>query len=182
MHIDSEVHFWKYSKGNTHPLIRNNKILAQSYLPEQLSQSLHRNGMQGCIAVAAEILEVETRFLSELALTHPEIRGVVGWMDLYQEQATDKIHELHQYGPLRGFHTEPTHDSQPSGVVMDLLREFRYNLDLSLGSATNTDSLDRWIKAYPEQSFILRNCGNPDGRSLSFAAWENQIRKLARNE
>ncbi len=79
MHIDSEVHFWKYDKSNTNPLIRNNKILAQNYLPEQLAQSLHRNGMQGCIAVAAENLEVETRFLSELALTHPEIRGVVGW-------------------------------------------------------------------------------------------------------
>ena len=103
MHIDSEVHFWKYDKSNSLPIIRNYKILAQSYLPEQLAQSLQRNGIQGCIAVTAENLEVETRFMSELALTHPEIRGVVGWMDLYQEHAPDKIQELHQYGPLKGF-------------------------------------------------------------------------------
>ncbi len=37
-------------------------------------------------------------------------------------------------------------------------------------------------KILSRTTFILRNCGNPDGRTLSFAAWENQIRELARNE
>ena len=182
MHIDSEVHFWKYDKSNTNPLIRNNKILAQTYLPEQLAQSLHRNGMQGCLAVAAENLEVETRFMSELALTHSEIRGVVGWMDLYDEQSPDKIKELGQYSALRGFQTEPADNPQPPGAVMDLLSEYHYCLDLSLGSGTNTTSLNNWINSYPEQSFILKNCGNPDGRAISFSSWENQVRELARNE
>jgi L-fuconolactonase len=182
MHIDSEVHFWKYDKSNTHPLIRDNKILAQSYLPEQLAQSLHRNGMQGCVAVTAENLEVETRFMSELALTHAEIMGVVGWTDLYQEHAADKIQELHQYASLKGFQTEPETTRQPSGAVMELLSVYQYSLDLSLGAAADIPGLNNWIKTYPEQSFVLRNCGNPDGRSLSFSVWENQIRELARNE
>ena len=72
MHIDSEVHFWKYGKSLWNPFIRNNKILQQDYLPEHLTQNLNRNKIEGCIAVVSENAEVETRFLSELAMTHPE--------------------------------------------------------------------------------------------------------------
>ncbi len=82
MHIDAGVYFWKYEKTIQNPFIRANKMLQQNYLPEQIAQTLHRNGMGGCLAVTAESEEVETRFLSELALTHPEIRGVIGWLDL----------------------------------------------------------------------------------------------------
>ena len=182
MHIDSEVHFWKFDKSNSHPLIRSNPLLAQHYLPEQISQSLHRNGIQGCIAVAAENLEVETRFLAELAFTHPEILGVVGWTDLAHPHAVDKLQELRQYTPVKGFLYSPVKLSEPSGEVMELLRGYQYSLDLSLGSGTDMAALTKWIKANPEQLFILRNCGNPDTRLSPSAEWENQIRELAKNK
>ena len=136
MHIDSEVHFWKYDRSNSNPLIRNNKLLAQHYLPEQLSQSLHRNGMQGCVAVTAENLEVESRFLAELAYTHPEILGVVGWTDLHDPHFEEKIKELQEYSPIKGFQYSPSNGPVPSASVMDLLQAHNYSLDLSLDSDT----------------------------------------------
>jgi L-fuconolactonase len=181
MHIDSEVHFWKYNRSNSNPLIRNNKLLAQHYLPEQLAQSLHRNGIQGCVAVTAENLEVESRFLAELAYTHPEILGVVGWTDLHDPHAEDKIKKLKEYTPLKGFQYIPVTGQEPSDAVMELLQAHQYSLDLSLVTNTSLPSLTQWIKNFPEQSFILRNCGNPDTSQIPTTAWERQIRELSGN-
>ncbi|MEJ0081081.1 MAG: hypothetical protein WDM78_09080 [Puia sp.] len=64
-------------------------MLRQQYLPEQVGQNLDRNGIDGCIAATAEDAEVQTRFLAELALTHPEILGVVGWINLFDAKADD---------------------------------------------------------------------------------------------
>ena len=181
MHIDSEVHFWKYDRSNSNPLVKNNKLLAQHYLPEQLSQSLHRNGIQGCVAVTAENLEVESRFLAELAYTHPEILGAVGWMDLQGPHAEEKIQELQEYTPLKGFQYTPQAGSLPSVAVMELLQAHQYSLDLSLDLNTGLPELTQWIKSFPDQIFILRNCGNPDASHPPSAAWEKQIRGLAGN-
>jgi L-fuconolactonase len=182
MQIDSEVHFWKFDKSSSHPLIRSNPLLAQHYLPEQITQSLHRNGIQGCLAVASEDLEVETRFLAELSFTHPEILGVVGWTDLSHQHAADKIMELQQYTPVKGFLYNPANGSVLSAEVMELLRGYQYCLDLSLRPDSDLAAVNKWIKTNPEQLFILRNCGNPDTRKAPTAGWENQIRELSINK
>src|SRR6478752_5335858 len=127
MKIDAEVHFWKFDKSTAAPSIRNNKLLSQHYLPEQLSQSLLRNGMEGCIAVVTGDSEVDSRFLAELALTHSEIRAVVGWTDLYNLKAVDKLQEFHQYAAIRGFRIEPAGNELPSAAVMQKMNEYQYS-------------------------------------------------------
>jgi len=182
MHIDSEVHFWKYEKTNSNIVIRNNKFLKQDHLPEQLTQSLQRNGVDGCIAVVAEDAEVETRFLSELALTHSEIKGVVGWTNLSDRHAADTIRGLNQYSLIKGFKIETAKGIEAPPDIMELLHTFHYSLDLSLEAGTNTNALNKWITTYPDQQFILQNCGNPDTKQAPSSAWENQIRELAKNQ
>ena len=111
--------------------IRENKILQQQYLPEQLSQSLRRNGIDGCIAAVGEYAEVETRFLAELAYTHPEIMGVIGWLDLYDSKASEQILEFQQYTPIRAYRLELRQEEFPSPEIMELIGANQYCLDLS---------------------------------------------------
>jgi L-fuconolactonase len=179
MPVDSEVHFWKYERSNSNPLILNNKLLQQHYLPEHLSQSLHRNGIQGCVAVTAENREVESRFLAELAYTHPEILGVVGWTDLHDPNAENKIKELQEYTPIKGIQYSPVTGKEPSAAVMELLQVNQYRLDLSLNTNTSLPALKQWVSSFPEQIFILRNCGNPEVGRPPSSVWENLIRDLA---
>ncbi len=182
MHIDSEVHFWKYEKSLLNQFIRNNKLLQQDYLPEHLTLSLNRNKMDGCIAVAAESAEVETRFLSELALTHPLIAGVIGWIDLYDLKAVDKILEFQQYDHIRGYRVEISRDEFPSGEVMEIVAENQYSLDISTTIETDTDSLSYWMNDLPDQHFILRNCASPDAKKAPSKIWASTIRELAKNQ
>ena len=107
MTIDADVHFWKFSNGLQAPLIRQQKKMQQDQLPGQVQLNLKRNGIDACLAVAAEPTEVETRFLAELMRTHPLIRGVIGWVDLAAPGATEKIEELKAYPEIRGYPVMP---------------------------------------------------------------------------
>lgn len=180
MHIDSEVHFWKYGKSLMNPFIRNNKVLQQDYLPEHLAQSLTRNKIDGCIAVVSENAEVETRFLSELAVTHPLISAVTGWIDMYEPKTVEKIREFQQYNPIRGYRLEIDKDKFPSREVMEILAENQYCLDISMGMGTDMDSLSKWMNDWPDQQFILRNCANPDAKNAPSKIWASTIRELAK--
>ncbi len=180
MHIDAEVHFWKFDKSLINPLIRNNKLLQQDYLPEHLSQSLNRNKIDGCIAVAAESAEVETRFLSELAATHPQISGVVGWINLHDQKAVEKIGEFQQYRPIRGYQLEISKDKFPLREVMENLAANQYSLDISFRKETDIDSLSGWMNDWPDQHFILRDCANPDIKNAPSKIWASTIRELAK--
>jgi L-fuconolactonase len=181
MKIDAEVHFWKSDKLSSNLYTRNNKILNQDYLPEQIAQNLHRNGIDGCIAVAFDDSEVETRFLSELAGTHPEVKAVIGWLDLYDPKAPDKIREFQQYKPIRGYCIEFENDREPAAGVMELLSENQYSLDFTMRQGMNTNSVDKWLNSYPDQPFILQKGGSPDTGQGPTPAWENQMRALAKN-
>ena len=164
MKIDAEVHFWKFDKSTAAPFIRNNKLLSQHYLPEQLSQSLHRNGMDGCIAVVSEQKEVETRFLAELSLTHPEIKAVIGYTDLNHPKSVDKLQELHQYTALRGFLIELMEDPAPPPDIMELLRQNEYSLDISWRNGTDLRYLEQVYSKLSRPDFHiaeLRKSGYP---------------------
>jgi L-fuconolactonase len=180
MHIDAEVIFWKNEKSFRDLRIRENKILQQQYLPEQLSQSLRRNGIDGCIAAIGEHAEVETRFLAELAYTHPEILGVIGWLDLFDSKASEQILEFQKYAPIRAYRLELIKEEFPSPEVMDLIGTNHYCLDLS--NLNNAASLGQWLQNYPDQAFIIADCGDPDARQAPSKAWEDGIRDLSKNK
>jgi L-fuconolactonase len=180
MKIDAEVHFWKYDKTTSN--IHNNKILHQHYLPEQLAQSLHRNDINGCVAVVAEKKEVETRFLAELSLTHPEIRGIVGWTNLHDQKSADKIQELHEYSYLKGFQIDAIDESLPSAGVMEKLKEYDFTLDMVIREGIDLELWGGFIHSFPGQPFILQNCGNPDTSGMPKKEWESFIRQLANNQ
>ena len=182
MKIDAEVHFWKYNKLRGNLYIRNNKILNQDYLPEQITQNLHRNGMDGCIAVVFDDEEVETRFLSELAKTHPEVCAVIGWLNLYDPKAADKIKEFQEYTYIRGYRIGFENNQEPVAGVMELLRENQYSLDFTVRHGMNTNSIDQWLNTYPDQQFILQQGGSPETDQAPATAWKNQIRALAKNK
>ena len=183
MTIDAEVHFWKYGKAAGAPLIRGNKLMQEDYLPSGISLNLQRNRVDACIAVAAEPAEVETRFLGELALTHPVIRGVIGWIDLNRKEADEKMEELSSYTAIKGFTSDISGENLfPPEEVMLALARHNYSLDLKLSSDTNTRQLSDRICSYPNQHFILEQCGSPDAKQPPSAAWTGQVRQLAKNQ
>lgn len=182
MKIDAQVYFWKYLKSFSNLIVNDNKLLQQNYLPEQFSLTMHRNNVSGCLAFTSEPLEVETRFLAELAFTHPFILGVIGGIDLTDIKTLAKMEELRRYPSIRGFQAESRGLTDSLQEVMDQLREYQYSLDLRLSPDSNIPALCDWVASYPDQSFILQHAGNPDTKHAPASFWVSAIRMLAKNQ
>jgi L-fuconolactonase len=184
MVIDSHVHFWKYSKSDLPWIDNNMKILQKDYLPTELELTLRRNHVDGCIAVQAMTAEVETRFLAELANTHPVIKGVLGWTDLRANDAEKKLNEFKEYAPIIGM--RHIVQSEPDNFLYDekfrrgvsLLKEFGYTYDLLIYPRQLEAARD-FVRAFPEQTFIVDHCAKPDVKKREMEIWRKGITDLA---
>jgi L-fuconolactonase len=184
MTIDSHVHFWKYSKSQLPWIDNSMKILQKDYLPNELELTLKRNHVDGCVAVQAATEEVETRFLAELAETHSIIKGVVGWTDLRAKDAEKKLSELKGYSSIVGI--RHIVQSEPDDFLYDenfragisLLKEFGFTYDILIFPKQLKAALD-FVRAFPDQTFIVDHCAKPVIRDKEIDEWRKGITDLA---
>jgi L-fuconolactonase len=125
---------------------------------------------------------VQTRFLAELALTHPEILGVVGWINLFDAKAEDKIQEFQQYASIKGYRIDAKRLASLLPSTMALILTNQYSLDLSTGGEADLSLLKNLVAGHPEQSFILCDAGHTDTKLSPAKNWEANIRELAKNQ
>lgn len=184
MTIDSHVHFWKYDKKRYDWIDNTMKTLQQDHLPEHLALTLKRNDIDGVVAVQAIGEEYETHFLVELAKTHPVVKGVVGWIDLQADNAADRLQFFSQYPVIKGYR----HVVQ--GEPLDFLsrENFRrgvralqacgYTYDILIFHYQLRPALD-FVRAFPEQPFVIDHCAKPDIRHHNIEEWKTQIKEMA---
>lgn len=184
MVIDTHVHFWKYNSVEYAWIDDSMKMLRKNYLPADLELTLKRNGVDGCVAVQAATKEVETRFLCELANTHPVIKGVVGWVDLQSEQAARSLQEFSAYPAIKGI--RHIVEAEPDDFLyntdfrrgLTLLAEFGYTYDILISNRQLKSAVDL-VAAFPQQPFILDHCAKPDIRNKEIDNWKKNIQALA---
>lgn len=184
MIIDSHIHLWKYSKKELPWIDGSMKILQKDYLPNDLEQLFNRNNVNGCIAVQAATEEVETRFLAELANTHSIIKGVVGWTDLRASDVEKKLSELKEYPSIVGLRhivqSEPDdflyNEQFRAGI--SLLKDVGYTYDILIFPRQLKAAVD-FVKAFPDQVFILDHCAKPDVKHKEMELWKKGITELA---
>lgn len=184
MVIDSHVHFWKYDKTAYSWIDKSMKVLQEDYLPKKIESTLYRNNVGGCIAIQALQEEVETRFLAELAETHPVIKGVVGWTDLRANDVEKKLSELKEYHPIKGI--RHIVQSEPDNFLynedfrrgISLLKEFNYTYDILIYPKQLTAAADL-VATFPEQTFILDHCAKPQIKNKEIDQWSKGINQLA---
>jgi L-fuconolactonase len=184
MAIDSHVHFWKYDKADLPWIDRSMKMLQKDYLPSNIELTLKRNGVDGCIAVQAVTSQLETRFLAELANTHPYIKGVVGWVDFMSADVAKQLDELKQYPSIVGVRhivqSEPDdflyNEQFRNGIV--LLKEYGYTYDILIFPRQLKAAVD-FVRAFPDQTFIVDHCAKPNVRNKEMEEWRKGITDLA---
>lgn len=182
--IDSHVHFWKYDKKTYDWIDNSMKTLQQDYLPEHISHTLNRNGVDGVVAVQATQAEVETHFLVELAKTHPVIKGVVGWIDLQADNIADRLRYFSQYPIIKGYRHvvqgEPldfmARENFRRGVAA--LQAYNYTYDILIFHNQMQPAIDL-VRAMPDQAFVIDHCAKPDIRHKSIGEWERLMKEIA---
>jgi L-fuconolactonase len=184
MVLDSHVHFWKYKNAEYSWIDNSMKVLQKDYLPSDIELTLKRNNVDGCIAIQATATELETRFLAELANTHPLIKGVVGWTDLRSPHVEKKLTDLNAYPSIKGI--RHVVQSEPDDFLYDekfrtgisILKAFDFTYDILIFPRQLKAATD-FVKAFPEQTFIIDHSAKPDIKSKEMTNWKAGITDLA---
>jgi len=185
MIIDSHQHFWSYHPERHAWISEEMEILKRDYLPRDLEPVLKAQGVDGCVAVQAEMSEQETLFLLESARKHPFIKGVVGWVDLRMPDAGNRLEYFSAYPALKGLR----HIVQDEPDDQFMLRpDFQNGIGLLARFGLTYDILIYpWqlpaalalVRQFPGQQFVLDHLAKPrisDGLDIK---WQRQIRELA---
>jgi len=184
MTIDAHVHFWKYDKKRYDWIDHSMKVLQEDHLPEHMALTLKRNGIDGVVAVQAHQSELETHFLTELAKTHPVIKGVVGWVDLQADNVTDRLQHFSQYPVIKGFRHivqgEPidflAREKFRRGI--QALQPYNYTYDILIYHHQLKPAID-FVAAFPDLKLVIDHCAKPDIRHKKIDEWKVLMQEIA---
>lgn len=184
--VDAHKHFWRYELPEFSWIPDAWTAVKQDALPPDSLQQVLAEGYKHCIAVQARSNEVENDFLLGIAKSHPEVVGVVGWLDL---QARGLEFALAHYtsNPLfKGVRHIVQAEQDPAFLAR---KEFREGIAKLQDYDLAYDILVLWpqlpavldfVDAFPHQRFVLDHLGKPAvGVSEAFAPWRKSIKVLA---
>lgn len=186
MTIDTHVHFWKYDKKRDAWITDDMKVLQQDYLPGQLASTLKRNGVDACIAVQADQSELETHFLVELSKTNDIIKGVVGWIDLRNENIQERLAYFSQYSIIKGW--RHVVQGEPDDFLLGkefqrgiaALQPYGYKYDILIYPKQLKAALE-FVSVFPDQPFVIDHCAKPEVRYNKIDDWKAQMKEMAQH-
>ncbi len=162
------------------------KVLQQDYIPQTIESTLRRNDVDGCVAVQADQSEVETRFLCELAKTHPFIQGVVGWVDLCADNVEERLQHFSAYSAIKGY--RHIVQGEPNDFLLrkdfqrgvKALKAFNYTYDILIYHYQLKPALE-FVSLFPDQPMVIDHCAKPDIRHNEIEEWARLMREIARH-
>lgn len=185
--IDTHVHFWNYDKIKDAWITDDMKLLQKDFLPANLRTELKENKVEGVIAVQADQSENETKFLFELAKKNPEIKGIVGWIDLQNEHIEDKLNYYSQSSIIKGF--RHIVQAELPGFLKEekflngikLLKDFEFTYDVLILERQLEEAID-FVNKFPEQKFIIDHCAKPAIKNKSIIEWKKGMQQISQNK
>jgi L-fuconolactonase len=82
--IDAHQHYWKADQFDYDWIRQGLPALDRDFMPDALEPQLQGAGVAATVLVQVLHSEQETRWMLDLARSHPSIAGVVAWVDLTQ--------------------------------------------------------------------------------------------------
>lgn len=185
MNIDSHQHFWRYDPHRDAWITDEMAVLKRDFLPEHLLLDLAANGVDASVAVQADQSERETLFLLDCAAKHPEIAGVVGWVDLRSVDLPQRLAFLSQFPKLLGFRHIVQAESDDRFLLRDdfcrgigCLREFGFTYDILI-YAEQLAAACEFVGRFPHQLFVIDHMAKPRVRDRAMEPWRSQMRRIA---
>lgn len=184
MILDTHVHFWEYNPVRDAWIDASMGAIRRDFTPADWREAIRGLPVEGCVAVQADPSVAETEYLLGLASAHPEIKGVVGWLNLCSPLLGEQL-ELYTLNPaLKGL--RHIVQAEPPGYMdrpdfrrgMAALEAFGLAYDI-LVYAPQLEEAARLVRDFPGQPFVLDHLGKPNVREGRLAEWKGSLEKLA---
>lgn len=189
MKIDSHQHFWKYNPSDYVWMSDQHAIIKRDFLPDDLLPLLQAGSLDGCIAVQARQMLAETDFLLELAANHSFIKGVVGWIPLYDKQVENYLEKYAKQEKIVGFR-HVIHDEPDDLFILrpdfnagiKALSHYSLCYDLLIFERHLPQTIE-FADKHPGLRMVVDHIAKPSiGRNEFDHAWAKNIRLLAERE
>jgi len=183
--IDSHQHFWKFDPVRDSWIDETMSNIQRDFLPEDLLPILNENQFSGCVAVQASQSEEETHFLLELASKNDFIKAVVGWVDLRDENISDRLQHFTAHKKLKGFRhvVQGEADDFMYGEAfrrgIKALSAFDYTYDILIFERQLSAAVSL-VSDFPDQKFVIDHIAKPDIKSGSINSWKKGIEEIAK--
>ena len=182
--IDAHQHFWSYDAAEYEWIDATMTPLQRDFLPRDAKQEMDRAGVAACVAVQVRQSLEETRWLLELADTHPFVVGVVGWVDLQAEDVEAQLERVAAHRKLVGVRhivqVEPPGFLDRPRFRDGIARLERHGLTYDiLVYARQLPEAVSFARAFSRQPFVLDHLGKPNIRNDGFSEWRLHVARMA---
>lgn len=184
MILDTHVHFWNFDPVRDAWIDETMEVIRKDFTPMDVIDAARGTGVDGFVAVQADQSEDETNYLLSLARAHPEIKGVVGWMDLCHPNLPNQLEKYSNEPLLKGLRhivqAEPPGfmDRQDFRQGILALKDTGLTYDI-LVFAPQLEEASRLVADFPDQPFILDHLGKPNIRESKLDSWQHDLNNLA---
>jgi L-fuconolactonase len=186
MNIDAHQHFWRYDPAEYGWIDESMSALRRAFLPADLEPLLAAAGFDACVAVQARQTLQETHWLLELAIEHPFIAGVVGWVNLQSPNVERDLEAFAGRRKLVGVRhivqSEPDDFMLRPAFQRGVATLERFNLAYDiLVYPRHLDAAATLVSRFPSQRFVLDHAAKPEIRNGEMGRWRMGLRRLAQS-
>lgn len=186
MKIDSHQHYWHFNVQDYGWMGENMSAIKRNFLPEDLVPELRSIDFDGSIAVQARQSLEETNWLLELADLNPNIKGVVGWVDLQSEQAEEQIATFAKHPKAVGVR-HVIHDEEDIDFMLrpafirgiKLLEKFGLTYDILIFPKHLKNAIQLVKQCSENQIFVVDHIAKPLIKDGILSPWKEEIAELA---
>lgn len=160
------------------------RVIRRDFQPLDLKPLLDKNNIDGCVVVQVDQTEDETLQLLSLANQYAFIKGVVGWIDLRNEDLASRLEYFATLNDLKGFRhivqaEKPgflLHPGFIKGVRM--LQRFGFTYDLLIYHHQLDEALT-FLKQVPDTAIVIDHLAKPPIASGDVNVWATRMKKAA---
>jgi L-fuconolactonase len=185
--IDSHQHFWKFDPVRDSWIDDSMQKIQRDFLPDDLLPLLQQNQFSGCVAIQASQSEDETNFLVDLASKNDFIKGIVGWVDLRNENITERLEHFSSHKKIKGFRHIVQGEADDFMFREDFrngisaLKPHNYTYDILIFHRQLPAAISL-VRDFPDQQFVIDHIAKPNIKSGDIASWKKGIEEISKYE
>ena len=186
MIIDAHQHVWRLGRGDYDWLTPDLQPIYRDFDAGEMQGVLDAAGVERTVLIQAAPTEAETDFLLELAAGSSAVAGVVGWTDLRDPRAPERIAARAAQPKFRGLRPMLQADPDARWILEPVAApalDAMEGAGLSFDALIRTDQLPivaQLAAARPGLAIVIDHAAKPPIASGELAGWRSLIADCAR--
>ncbi|WP_321372575.1 amidohydrolase family protein [uncultured Draconibacterium sp.] len=188
MIIDTHHHYWNYNPVEFDWIDDEMARIRQSFLPDNLKETLENTEVEGVVTVQARQSLEETNWLLQLATENDFMHGVAGWLPLMAENINELLEEYNQNDKLKAVRHVVQGEPDPKFILgknfnrgISQLKKYGLVYDILILEHQLPNTI-RFVDQHPDQQFVLDHIAKPRIKANELEPWTKNIRELAKRK